>query len=164
MSSLSKSFFAVIAGVGAGTGGAVSQNSKPSICDRNTPRIIVTCGQVAKRFAKAYPVVLLARREESYQDLVTEINSSGGRAFGVPTDVTSAASVQSAFQAITKELNGSKLAVAVYNVAAGRSVKPFLELQLADLDTSLKGNALVVKLLCLLPFGAHERLSCEIGV
>lgn len=91
-------------------------------------------------------MILLARREESYQDLVSEINSSGGRAFGVPTDVTSAASVQSAFQTITKELNGSKLAVAVYNVAAGRSVKPFLELQLADLDTSLKGNALVVNL------------------
>lgn len=101
----------------------------------------LTCRQVAKRFAKAYPVVLLARREESYKDLVTEINSSGGRAFGVPTDATSAASVRSAFQTITKELHGLKLAAAVFNVSAGRSVKPFLELQLADLDTSLKGNA-----------------------
>lgn len=87
-------------------------------------------------------MVLLARREESYKDLVTEINSSGGQAFGVPTDVTSAASIHSAIQTINKELHSSaKLAVAVYNVAAGRSVKPFLELQLSDLDASLKGNA-----------------------
>lgn len=97
--------------------------------------------QVAKRFAKAYPVVLLARSEESYKDLVAEINSSGGHAIGVPTDVTSAPSLQNAFQTIAKELHNPKLAAAVYNVAAGRSVKPFLELQLSDLDASLKGNA-----------------------
>lgn len=86
-------------------------------------------------------MVLLARREESYNDLVAEINSSGGHAIGISTDVTSAASVKSAFQTITKELHSAKLAAAVYNVAAGRSVKPFLDLQLSDLDTSLQGNA-----------------------
>lgn len=97
--------------------------------------------QVAKRFAKAYPVVLLARREESYADLVKEVNSSGGQAFGVPTDVTSSDSVAKTFQTIAAELKDAHLAAAVYNVAAGRSVKPFLDLQLADLDASLKGNA-----------------------
>lgn len=87
--------------------------------------------------------MLLARREESYKDLVQEINAAGGRAFGVPTDVTSPASVTKTFQTIAAEptLSGAHLAAAIYNVAAGRSVKPFLELQSADLDASLKGNA-----------------------
>lgn len=95
----------------------------------------------AKRFAQAYPVVLLARREESYKDLVTEINQSGGKAFGIATDVVDPSAVQSAFQTIKKELPDQKLAAAIYNVAAGRSVKPFLEMKIEDLEASLKGNA-----------------------
>ncbi|KKY37347.1 putative short chain dehydrogenase [Diaporthe ampelina] len=118
MATPSKSFFAVVAGVGAGTGGAV-----------------------AKRFAKAYPVVLLARREESFKDLVAEINGSGGRAIGIPADATDAASVKSAFDTIKNELPGLNLAAAVYNVSAGFGIKPFLEFKLEDLDSSLKGNA-----------------------
>lgn len=97
--------------------------------------------QVAKRFAKAYPVVLLARREESFKDLVTEINGSGGRAIGIPTDATDAASVKSAFDTIKKELPDLKLAAAIYNVSAGFGIKPFLEFKIEELDSSLKGNA-----------------------
>ncbi|KUI67505.1 Oxidoreductase UcpA [Cytospora mali] len=118
MASPSKSFFAVIAGVGAGTGGAV-----------------------ARRFAQAYPVVLLARREDSFKDLVAEINGQGGKAIGIAADATDAAAVKSAFESIKKELPDLKLAAAVYNVAAGRALKPFLELKSEDLDASLKGNA-----------------------
>lgn len=94
----------------------------------------------AKRFAQAYPVVLLARREESYKDLVTEINKSGGKAFGIPTDLVDAAAVKSAFQTIKKELPDQKLAAAIYNVAAGLSMKPFLETTIEDLEASLKAN------------------------
>lgn len=56
--------------------------------------------------------------------------------------MTDAAAVQRAFQTvIPTELPGTKLAAAVYNVAAGRSLKPFLEMKTDDLDGSLKGNA-----------------------
>ena len=142
MATPSKSFFAVVAGVGAGTGGAVSF---PRLCA--CPNLIGRDmaadreRQVAKRFAKAYPVVLLARREESFKDLVTEINGSGGKAIGIPTDATDATSVKSAFDTIKKELPDLKLAAAVYNVSAGFGIKPFLEFKLEDLDSSLKGNA-----------------------
>lgn len=49
----------------------------------------------------------------------------------------------SAFRTITsgEDLAGYKLAAAVYNVGAGRSMRPFLEMSLEDLDGSLKGNA-----------------------
>lgn len=110
-----------------------SQFDKDMVADREQ--------QVAKRFARAYPVVLLARREESFKDLVTEINSSGGRAIGIPTDATDATSVKSAFDTIKKELPDLKLAAAVYNVSAGFGIKPFLEFKIDDLDSSLKGNA-----------------------
>lgn len=56
--------------------------------------------------------------------------------------MTDAAAVQRAFQTvIPAELPGTKLAAAVYNVSAGRSFKPFLELKTEDLEASLKGNA-----------------------
>lgn len=118
MASPSKSFFAVVAGVGPNTGGAV-----------------------AKRFAQAYPVVVLARREESFKDLVAEINGKGGKAIGIPADTSDAASVKAAFEVVKKELPNFKLAAAIYNVGAGRSVKPFLEMKIEDLDASLRGNA-----------------------
>ncbi|KAI0455144.1 NAD(P)-binding protein [Xylaria acuta] len=93
---MSSKLFAVVAGAGTGTGRAV-----------------------ALRFAKAYPVVLMARRPESYQDTVSKINEAGGRAVGVSVDVTDGRSIGSAFGAIQKELSGLKLAAAVYNVSRG---------------------------------------------
>ena len=67
--------FAVIAGVGSGTGTSL-----------------------AHRFAKTYPVALLARKPESYEGLVQEINNSGGKAVGVSADVSSEDSVKAAFK------------------------------------------------------------------
>jgi len=113
----SKAFYAVIAGVGAGTGRAT-----------------------VLQFAKAYPVVLLARKPESYNDIVAEINNSGGKAVGISTDTSDAASVNSAFETIKKELPDSKLAAAVYNVGGGFGVKPFLESSLEELQLSLATN------------------------
>ncbi|KAI8634217.1 NAD(P)-binding protein [Xylariaceae sp. FL1651] len=114
---MSLKLFAVIAGAGTGTGRAT-----------------------ALRFAKTYPVVLMARRPESYHDTVLEINKAGGKAVGISADVADPKSMESAFEAIKKDLPGLKLAAAVYNVASGYAMKPFLELKPEELDDSLSGN------------------------
>jgi NAD(P)-dependent dehydrogenase (short-subunit alcohol dehydrogenase family) len=111
-------FFAVIAGVGAGTGRSV-----------------------ALKFAKTYPVVLLARKPESYSSIVEEINKSGGQAVGISTDTSDPKSVASAFETIKKELPDKQLAAAIFNASGGMSRKGFLDQTLDDLDTSLKANA-----------------------
>lgn len=117
---MASKFFAVVAGVGPGTGRAV-----------------------ALKFAKAYPVVLLARKPESYNDVVAEINKEGGQAIGISADTSDATSVASAFATIKEQLPDKKLAAAIFNVAAGRSLKPFLEQTIDDLNLSLSGNAYV---------------------
>lgn len=121
----SNKFYAVVAGVGPGTGSSV-----------------------ARRFSKEYPVVLLARHPDSYNDAVTEINKAGGKAIGIPTDVGDAAAVASAFETIKKEFPDLKLAAAIYNVGGGGrggrpGRKPFLEATLEDLESSLNGNMYV---------------------
>ena len=75
--------FAIIAGVGPGTGAAL-----------------------ARRFAQSYPVALLARNPSNYDSLVTEINNSGGRAIGIATDVSSGEDVRRAISQIETELGG----------------------------------------------------------
>lgn len=115
---MASKFFAVIAGAGAGTGRSV-----------------------ALKFAKAYPVVLLARKPDSYNSIVDEIKQAGGQAFGISTDTSDAKSLASAFETIKKELPDKHLAAAIFNVSAGRSVKGFLDLTPEDLSVSLAGNA-----------------------
>lgn len=115
---MSSKLFAIVAGAGTGTGRAV-----------------------ALRFAKAYPVVLMARRPDSYQSTVSDITQAGGRAVGVSADVSDEKSMASAFDTIKKEFPGFKLAAAIYNVSSGYMIKPFLELQPEDLDGSLSGSA-----------------------
>ena len=101
--------FAVVAGVGPGTGAAV-----------------------ARTFAKAYPVALLARSPENFEGLVEEINKSGGKAIGISTDISKADSVKSAFQKIEKEFSGATCAAAIFN-ASGRFARgPLLELDPED--------------------------------
>lgn len=77
---MSSKLITIVAGVGPGTGASV-----------------------ARKFAKAYPVVLLARSAENYEPLAEEINSSGGTALGISTDISDSASVKNAIQAIKKE-------------------------------------------------------------
>ncbi|KAK3943443.1 hypothetical protein QBC46DRAFT_377048 [Diplogelasinospora grovesii] len=115
---VSSTFYAIIAGVGSGTGRSV-----------------------ALKFARTYPVVLVARKPESYNDIVSEIRQSGGHAIGVSADTSDPAAVSSAFKTIHDEFQGKKLAAAIYNVGAGFAVKPFLETTLSDLDASLSSNA-----------------------
>ena len=85
--------FTIIAGVGSGTGSAL-----------------------ARRFAKSYAIVVLARNPHNYQDVVDDINSSGGKAVGIGADVTDPSSVQSAFGQIATEFGESSLAASIYNV------------------------------------------------
>jgi NAD(P)-dependent dehydrogenase (short-subunit alcohol dehydrogenase family) len=119
---VSNSFYAIVAGIGPSTGRSV-----------------------ALKFSEHYPVVLLARREESYADVVAQITKAGGKAIGVSTDATDEASLKAAFESIKKQFGDLKLAAAVYNVRPNLrpSRRPFLELSLKDLDTSLDGNVYV---------------------
>lgn len=87
---MASKFYAIVAGVGAGTGRSV-----------------------ALRFAQSYPVVLLARNPSNYTDIVAEIKSSGGHAIGISTDTSDPASVSAAFEEIKKELPEKNLAAAI---------------------------------------------------
>jgi len=118
---MASKLIAIVAGVGPGTGAAV-----------------------ARKFAASYPVVLLARNPDNFNDLVKEINGSGGKAIGISTDVADAKSVQNAADEIKKEFGNSVAAAAAVFNASGRFVrKPFLELTedefFAGLDVSGRG-------------------------
>lgn len=119
---VSKEFYAIVAGVGPGTGRSV-----------------------AIRFSENYPVVLISRSPESYKDVVAEINKGGRKAIGVSADATDESSLKSAFETIENKLPGLKLAAAVYNVRPNSrpTRKPFLELTPANLEISLTGNMYV---------------------
>jgi NAD(P)-dependent dehydrogenase (short-subunit alcohol dehydrogenase family) len=121
---VSNKFFAIIAGVGPGTGRSV-----------------------VLKFSQEYPVVLLSRQPDSYKDVVDQINKAGGRAIGVSADATDESSLVSAFETISKEFKDLQLVAAIYNVRPNSRPhrKPFLELKLEDLDTSLNGNVFVVQ-------------------
>ncbi|KAL1839611.1 hypothetical protein VTJ49DRAFT_1314 [Mycothermus thermophilus] len=114
---ISKAFYAIIAGVGGGTGRAV-----------------------ALRFARTYPVAVLARTEASYAGIVDEVVRRGGEAVGVSADVADEKSLASALEVVREKFKGKGLAVGVYNVGAGLSIKPFLETTVEDLDQSLASN------------------------
>lgn len=125
---VSNKFYAIVAGIGPGTGRSV-----------------------ALKFAESYPVVLLARRAESFDDVVAQINKSGGKAIGIAADATDEKSLAGALASIKKDFEGLQLAAAIYNVRPGlrNSRKPFLDLTLEDLDVSLHGNMYVLNTTCL---------------
>ncbi|EFY95813.2 oxidoreductase, short chain dehydrogenase/reductase family [Metarhizium robertsii ARSEF 23] len=94
--------FAIIAGVGAGTGAAV-----------------------ARRFAKQYPVALLARSSKFASELVSQIEADGGIAASFQANVSDEESMNLAFDAI-KEKFGTKCAAAIFNASSRPFPKPFL--------------------------------------
>lgn len=108
---------AIIAGVGSGTGASV-----------------------ARKFATAYPVILLARSPSNFEPLVKEINGRGGQAVGISADVTDEGSIQEAFGKIEKEVEGRKCAAAVFNVGGGLVRKPFLELSREEFEGGWRSN------------------------
>jgi NADP-dependent 3-hydroxy acid dehydrogenase YdfG len=87
---------AVVVGVGAGTGAAL-----------------------ARRFASAYTVALVARGAEKLEELAGEIKAAGGRAFAVPADVSKAAEIETAFPRIREQVGD--VDVLLYNAA----MRPF---------------------------------------
>ncbi|CAI7651867.1 unnamed protein product [Penicillium bialowiezense] len=105
---------AIIAGVGPGTGASI-----------------------ARKFAKSYSVVVLARNPDNYDPVVQEINSSGGQAVGISTDVSDSKSVNAAFDKIAEQYPSQKVAAAIFNPGGGFVRKPFLELTEADYATAL---------------------------
>ncbi|KAI4682763.1 uncharacterized protein J4E84_007228 [Alternaria hordeiaustralica] len=111
---------AIIAGVGSGTGASL-----------------------ARRFAKSYPVVLLARNPSNFNALAEEINKSGGEAIGISTDVSSEESVKNAFTKIKEVHGGAPVAAMIFNASARPSRKPFLELTTEEFgmgwEVSVKG-------------------------
>lgn len=111
------SAFAVVAGVGPGTGATV-----------------------ARKFGAAYPVALLARNPANYEDAVKDIKAAGGKAIGIPTDVTKAESVKDAVAAAQKEFGGDKCAAAVFNVGGKFIRKPFLELNQEEFESGWEAN------------------------
>lgn len=111
------SAFAIVAGVGPGTGATV-----------------------ARKFGAAYPVALLARNPANYEDAVKDIKAAGGKAIGIPTDVTNAKSVKDAVGAAQKEFGGDKCAAAVFNVGGKFIRKPFLELNQEEFESGWEAN------------------------
>lgn len=79
---------------------------------------------------------MLARRPESYKDIVRDIQQAGGQALGIVADVADSASLSRAFDIVGEALPNLKLAAAVYNVNSGFMMKPFLELQLDEFQNS----------------------------
>jgi len=112
---------AIIAGVGPGTGASL-----------------------ARRFAQSYPVVLLARNPSNFEPLADEINKSGGEAFGISTDVSSEASVESAFAKIQERYPGALVAAAVFNASTRPSRKPFLEVTAEEFERGYGVSVYVV--------------------
>ncbi|KAJ5746244.1 Short-chain dehydrogenase/reductase SDR [Penicillium odoratum] len=109
---------AIIAGVGPGTGASI-----------------------ARRFAQSYNVVVLGRNPDNYTPVVEQINSSGGQAVGISTDVSDSNSVNAAFDQIEKKFPGSPVAAAIFNPGGGFVRKPFLELTGDDFSNALDGQA-----------------------
>lgn len=132
---------AIIAGVGPGTVRSISfplTSYKAGSADEKTQG-----ASIARKFAKSYSVVVLARNPDNYNPVVQEINSSGGQAIGISTDVSDSKSVNAAFDKIQAEYPSSKVAASVFNPGGGFVVKPFLELKEEDYSNALKSQAYV---------------------
>jgi NADP-dependent 3-hydroxy acid dehydrogenase YdfG len=83
---------AVVVGVGAGLGAAL-----------------------ARRFASAYTVALVAQGGGKLEELAGEIKTAEGRAAAVPADVSKAGEIEAAFARIHEEIGETD--VLLYNAA-----------------------------------------------
>lgn len=127
----------------------------------NTPALFSLAGRVAlvtgassglgRHFARTLAqagasVVVAARRIDKLADVVAEIQALGREAWAVPLDVTDAASVKAAFDALAAQGLTADIVVNNAGVAVSR---PLLEQTEADwdgvVDTNLKGAWLVAQ-------------------
>ncbi|CAN8097596.1 unnamed protein product [Discula destructiva] len=104
--------WAVVAGVGPGTGAAV-----------------------ARKFGLEYPIALIARNTEHLDPYVKEINDAGGRAISISTDVSDASSIKAAFDKIEAEFGNGGAAAAVFNASGPFVRKSLLELSEEEFTT-----------------------------
>jgi NAD(P)-dependent dehydrogenase (short-subunit alcohol dehydrogenase family) len=75
--------------------------------------------------------------------VVNEINSSGGQAVGISTDLSDSNSVKAAFDQIAQKFPGAGLSAAVFNSSGSFVRKPFLEVTEEEYSTSLDSQAYV---------------------
>lgn len=91
-------------------------------------------------------VAVAARRADKLAETVAAVGATGGRAIAIAMDVTDAASVRAAFDAIEQTLGSADLIV---NNAGAAVSRPLLEQTEADwdgvVDTNLKGAWLVAQ-------------------
>lgn len=95
--------------------------------------------------------MLLSRSSTSFEPLVQEINSNGGQAFGISTDVSDAKSVNAAFDQIAKKFPSSQVAATIFNPGGGFVRKPFLELTEEEYSTALDSQAYVYPIFLCIP-------------
>ena len=118
---------------------------------------------MARKFAQKYAVALLARNPANYEPLVKEIEAAGGKAIGISTDCSDAASTKKAFEQLKSAMGGAKLTAAIYNVGGRFVRKPFLELSEEDFVAGFEANGYICFFLrCFVRtniFGQTRRLS-----
>ncbi|MCE7698542.1 MAG: glucose 1-dehydrogenase [Methanobacterium paludis] len=96
--------------------------------------------QIAELFAKeGASVVLMARRKELLEKLVSKIKTNGGKAIATPGDVTNEEDVQNAVKTAVKEFG--KLDIAVNNAGILDSITP-----VGDVDDDLWNKVIDVNL------------------
>ena len=83
---------AVVVGVGAGLGAAL-----------------------ARRFASAYTVALVARGKEKLEEFAAEIRAAGGRVLAIPADVSKAGEIEAAFARVREQTG--EVDMLLYNAA-----------------------------------------------
>lgn len=93
-------------------------------------------GSAAKKFAKDYPVALLARSTKFSTELADEINAQGGVAVSYQVDVSDEESMKRAFEAIRGDF-GTICAAAIFNASGRPFPKPFLWQSQDDLTQGL---------------------------
>lgn len=86
-------------------------------------------------------MVLLSRNPDNFDPIVQDINSNGGEAIGISTDVADANSVNSAFDEIAKKFPNVPLAATIFNPGGGFARKPFLELTEEDFSLGFDSQA-----------------------
>lgn len=86
---MKRNLYTIIAGVGPGTGSAI-----------------------AKKFAGAYTVVLLARNTKNLESIAQSITGAGGNAICVEADVTKRETIENAIKSAEQQLgDGAQCAV-----------------------------------------------------